>query len=917
MKFGLGHKIAAFTSILILLIGAALFSVLVYREQVTIHNLRMEQSMEFAKRTAFQVDDYLYSLDIREMRRVVSGALQSGSVETVWVLDTQGRLLTDGSEKPALRNQKPQEPFIDRLIGAEGPLNSMEAKHHWTGRPVTLNDGTVLGYVVVAFAQEQLDARFQANLINQLIVLGPALLFGVLAAFFLGRRIARPLEEVRAAAEQIGGGDWDVKIDIDSRDEVGDLARSIKAMADNLSQNAVSHDKMGNIVKERTAELQRHRDHLEELVHERTRELAKSEERFRGFAESTSDWFWEMDDHLRVSYLSDRFESVTGRPAGLVLGKTRRELADQQAVNKDPGKWLRHLEDLDAHRPFRNFEYNILPAFGGGAVTISISGVPVFDENGAFMGYRGSGEDVSARNAIAEELRQSEKKFRSIVQTTAEGYWLIDPATKKTTEVNSALCRMLGYGEEEMLGKTPLDFVNEENAAIFKAQMAQISDTDHRSYDIVLKAKDGGDVHTHFEASTIRSDDGSPRAAFAFVMDIGERIRSQNELREAKEEADRANQAKSEFLSSMSHELRTPLNGILGFAQLLEYDPGLPLQPPQKDKTDQIIKSGNHLLELIDQVLELAKIEAGKISVSLEDLPICTIYDECTPLITTMAEKRNISLDVECDESADILVHADHTRLKQVLLNLLSNAVKYNRDGGSITVCGSTTPRDMLHITVTDTGLGIPDDQQAKLFQPFERLGRETSEIEGTGIGLTITRELVRLMGGDIGFSSEVGKGTTFWIDIPCAAQGASVQTQADTTQGGGLDNPVGDAARQYVALYIEDNPANLMLMEQILDMVPNMSLISTHTAELGIEMARSQNPDIILMDIHLPGMNGIQALGQLKADAGTRDIPVIAVSAAAMPHAIEKGMKQGFVAYLTKPLNVHQLLETVRDVLK
>jgi len=919
MKFGLGHKIAALMSALIFLIGAGLSSVLIYQERVAIHDLRMDASHELTQRTATHIENDLYNLDIRKLRSTVATIMQGGGIDLIWVLDEHGRLLTDGHPAPRLRNQKPSVPFVDQLLGSGGTAELMDPSYHWVGQSVALGDGTVIGYVVVAYTQSHLDEHLRTSLINQLIVLVPALLFGVIAAFFLGRRIAEPLVAVSAAAEQIGDGNWDVVINDDSQDEVGDLARSINAMTKNLSQIAVSRDKLGEIVQRRTIELQRHRDHLEELVEERTRELTKSEERFRGFAESTSDWFWEMDENLCISYLSDRFEDVTGRPIGAVLGKTRRELAAPEAMQAEPEKWNEHFRDLEGHRPFRNFEYDILPDIGEGLISISISGVPIFDGNGIFRGYRGSGEDVTERKAIAEELRQNEEKFRSIIQTTTEGYWLIDPQTHEMLEVNPALCRMLGYDEGEILGRTPLHFVDAENAEVFKLQMAKINVTDHRSYDIVLTKKDGNKVPTHFEASTIRDANGKSHAAFAFIMDISERVQTQNELQQAKEEADRANQAKSEFLSSMSHELRTPLNGILGFAQLLEYDPSIPLYASQKDKTDQIIKSGNHLLELIDQVLELAKIEAGKISVSLENLSICDVFDECVPLIEGMSEKRNITLVTECSTHPNIMVRADQTRLKQVMLNLMSNAVKYNHDAGSISLSSKITGDDKIRVAITDTGLGIPEDVQDKLFLPFERLGREASDIEGTGIGLTITRELVHLMGGEIGFESEVGKGSTFWITVPLAhGTEAPASPRSPVVENAfTLNTPLGNEAKNYVALYVEDNPANLGLMEQIFDMVPNLTLLSTHTAELGIEIARTQRPDIILMDINLPGMNGVEALGQLKADSSTRDIPVLAVTAAAMPHQIEQGMDKGFLAYVTKPIQVENLLNTVREILK
>lgn len=920
MKIGLGHKIAAFTSALVFLIGAGLFSVMVYQEQVIIHDLRMQETHDHTKRISAQVEDHLYNLDIRELRRVAANILQAGGIDRLMILDEEGRLLTDGSDKPALRNKVPQFPYIQNLIHEKNnmPSMAMDGMHHWTGVAVISGDDTLLGYVVLNFSQARLDANLNANLINQLIVLIPALFLGVLASFFLGRKLARPLVAVSEVAEKIGNGDWDAVIDVASQDEVGDLARSINAMALNLSQTAVSRDKLENIVEEKTKELLWHQEELEVLVNERTQKLEESEERFRGFAESSSDWFWETDENLRTSFLSDRFEAATRLNASDVLGKTRRELTAPNALQKDPEKWQRHFDDLDSRRSFRNFEYELPAAADGNVINVSVSGVPVFDEQGVFKGYRGSGEDTTERNVTEQELRQSERKFRSIVETTAEGYWLIDSTTKETIEVNESLCRMLGYREDELLGKTPMDLVDDENAKIFKNSISQISTTDHRTYDIVMMKKDGSPLPAHIEAATIHNEDGSPRASCAFVMDISERIKTQDELRKAMEDADQANQAKSEFLASMSHELRTPLNGILGFAQLLEYDPGVPLHEKQKDKTDQIIKSGNHLLELIDQVLELSKIEAGKITVSLENLSISAVLDECVPLIITMAEKRQINLITHHEDCADAVVRADHTRLKQVFLNLMSNAVKYNREGGTITIAATVVKAGTIRIAVADTGFGIAAESFDSLFQPFERLGHESSEIEGTGIGLTITRELVRLMGGEIGFDSEVGKGSTFWVDIP-EAMNVSQSSQPDVRDeedGFALTVPVGDETKTYVALYIEDNPANLMLMEQVFEMIPNLELISTHTAELGIELARTHHPDIILMDINLPGMNGIEALGELHKLKETRDIPVLAVSAAAMPHQITEGLEKGFKAYVTKPIQVETLLSTVREIL-
>ncbi len=397
---------------------------------------------------------------------------------------------------------------------------------------------------------------------------------------------------------------------------------------------------------------------------------------------------------------------------------------------------------------------------------------------------------------------------------------------------------------------------------------------------------------------------------------LSKRRNAEKALEIAKEEAENANQAKSEFLSSMSHELRTPLNAILGFAQLMQFDPDTPLTDEQKDSTNQIIKGGNHLLELIDQVLELAKIEAGKMSVSIEAVSIIQLLDESISMVQTMAEKRNISINVNTDDCPNVEAMADYTRLKQVLLNLLSNAVKYNSDGGSISVVTKVEDDNFCYIAISDTGPGIPDDKRDAVFQPFNRLGHESSEIEGTGIGLVITRKMMHMMNGNIDFKSEVGKGTTFWIEIPLAEQASmsipsTAQTQDDIVT---IKSSIGAGKKSYTVLYVEDNPANLMLMEKIIERMSGVNLISSHNAELGLEMAEEQKPDIILLDINLPGMDGYEALEHLKINEKTSSIPVIAVTAQATKSDIKKGRHAGFVGYITKPIQVPELIKIIEE---
>lgn len=397
---------------------------------------------------------------------------------------------------------------------------------------------------------------------------------------------------------------------------------------------------------------------------------------------------------------------------------------------------------------------------------------------------------------------------------------------------------------------------------------------------------------------------------------VAERVEAEEKLFKAKEEAESANQAKSDFLSAMSHELRTPMNAILGFGQMLDFNPKEPLTEAQKDCVRHIMKGGQHLLELINDILELAKIEAGKVKLSIEDVSSALVLDECLPLIASMAEKRGIDISVPGPVAEVPSVRADYTRLKQVLLNLMSNAVKYNRKNGKVTISFEEAAGNMLRIAVTDTGEGIPEDQQSELFKPFSRLGAENSEIEGTGIGLVVSKNLIEIMNGAIGLKSEVGKGSTFWIELP--------QTQRDHGEAAAT---IAAATAQVEAegrlpsmsgtlLYVEDNPENLKLMELIVSRVEGLSMISTHTGELGIELARAEKPDVIILDINLPGMNGIEAVKNLHECESTNKIPVLAISAAATEKDIEKGLEAGFLRYLTKPVQVPQVINAIESAL-
>jgi CheY-like chemotaxis protein len=359
----------------------------------------------------------------------------------------------------------------------------------------------------------------------------------------------------------------------------------------------------------------------------------------------------------------------------------------------------------------------------------------------------------------------------------------------------------------------------------------------------------------------------------------------------------------------MSHELRTPLSAILGFAQLMES--GSP--PPtasQKRSIDQILQGGWYLLELINEILDLALIESGKLSLSLESISLAEVLRECQEMIEPQAQKRSISLTFP-QFDIPYFVRADRTRIKQVFINLLSNAIKYNKVGGSVVVDHVTSIPGRIRICVRDSGQGLTAEKMSQLFQPFNRLGQEANGEEGTGIGLVTTKRLIELTEGSIGAESIVGTGSMFWIEL-------SLSTERQPARGTDISSAAAHAPIQIDAsllrtlLYVEDNPANLMLIEDLIARRPDIRLLSARDGNRGIEIARNSRPDVILMDINLPGISGIQALGILAEDPTTAHIPVIALSASAMPRDIEKGLEAGFFRYLTKPIKVNELMQTL-----
>ncbi len=413
--------------------------------------------------------------------------------------------------------------------------------------------------------------------------------------------------------------------------------------------------------------------------------------------------------------------------------------------------------------------------------------------------------------------------------------------------------------------------------------------------------------------TALRDDFGEIIGYLLIGADNSVRKRVESDLNKAMAAAEKANLAKTEFLSAMSHELRTPLNAILGFAQLIESGTPAPTTI-QKRSLDQILKAGWYLLELINEILDLALIESGKLTLSHESVSLVEVMLECRAMIEPQAQKRDIKMTFPKFEIPYFL-KADRTRVKQVLINLLFNAIKYNKPGGAVSVEYTVQSKNCIRIGVRDTGIGLTPEQLKQLFQPFNRLGQESSSEEGTGIGLVVTKRLVELMGGTVGADSTAGVGSVFWIELSLTHAPRIVVPDEEHASLSQRQLPTGTPLR--TLLYVEDNPANLELVEQIIGRRPDLRLLSAADGNIGIEFARAYQPEVILMDINLPGISGVEAMKILRVDPLTAHIPIIALSANAVPSDIEKALAAGFFNYLTKPILLNPFLDALDVALK
>jgi PAS domain S-box-containing protein len=638
------------------------------------------------------------------------------------------------------------------------------------------------------------------------------------------------------------------------------------------------------------------------VLTERQAALAESEAKYRTLARNFPDGVVGLFDHdLRFTLMEGRGLDPIGFTKERLEGRTITEVGEElfpETVRVAEAQYRAALKGEKSTTERLVNDHTFL-----------VQIVPVRSETGEVVAGMLVGLDITERKDAEEELRRAEAFLSSVVENIPNMVFVKSADDLRFVRFNRAGEELLGYSRSELLGMNDYDLFPAEEAEFFTSKDREVLRSG-RLVDIAeerIQTRERGERFLHTRKIPILDADGHPVYLLGISEDITDRRMADAQIREAKELAERANRAKDEFLSRMSHELRTPLNAVLGFAQILEMeDP----TPDQRESVRQILAAGRHLLGLIDEVLDASRIATGRLSLSSEPVSVTDALTEAADLIRPLAMERGIR--VRIDDANGLHVQADRQRLKQVLLNLLSNGVKYNREGGDILVTWQHVTPDRLAIRVADTGIGIASEAMPRLFDPFDRLGAEMSGVEGTGLGLALSKGLIEAMGGTVKAESEAGAGSAFTIEL----HRAEPPVDRFEREWGAHGAASGQVTPSRTILYIEDNLSNLRLIERIISERPQIRLLSAMQASLGLELARDHRPDLILLDLHLPDMAGDEVLRRLREDPTTRTIPVVMISADATQTQINRLLAAGADDYLTKPLNVARFLQTVEAIL-
>ncbi|CAA7625234.1 conserved hypothetical protein [Candidatus Terasakiella magnetica] len=794
-----------------------------------------------------------------------------GALRDLMILDKNGIVLHGPDH---LYGKKYDVPLpSDGVLGGE----DFEGRVYAIAPTKGLHDYGGLGWSVVIRAPDIAIYGLANALRDSILWAGiPVTIILLLTALLISRRIASPIEALTKAVV----ANAPIPALSDYR-EAAELASAFETLLDGLRHN---QEKIEAEVVARTNEL---RDFLRVVDAHAIVSMA--------------------DGDGAITYANDHFCEVTGYAREDLLGRNhsmvqsgRHDTAfydDMWSTILQGGVW----QGTICNRTKDGSEYWVRSTIA-----------PTSDEASQhrFISIRTDITDVINDRERLEALSRELGLFRKIIESTSEAVTVADP-DERVIYSNPARELLYGRSGTDMLGDGMLDAIPPSAKHLVKTIRKGIAAGAGWQGQLPIRRADGTTFISASNIGVVTDAEGHVQYAFNIFHDFTPELARRMELDNARHAAEAANRTKSEFLSSMSHELRTPLNAVLGFAEVLLAATDNPLTDKQRGYVGYILSGGAHLLELINEVLDLARIEAGGVMLEVTTIQLRSVIDESLSLSNTIFAKYEVA-PVDETTDCDALVLADPLRAKQLILNLLSNAAKYNRRGGTVTVSCENVESGFHRLTIADTGNGIPDRKQDQLFKAFSRLGAEATEIEGTGIGLVLTKTLIESMGGRIGFSSVVGEGSRFWLDFPLSTD--SLQAPSTVTED---TSALHYCVEDRLVLYIEDNAANISLMEALFHQLAPMRLITATNAEDGLVLAESNQPDVILLDINLPGVNGFDAVARLKENEATRHIPVVGFSADAAGETTKRALASGFGDYLTKPIKLSALLRSLNRMME
>ncbi|MBT5550732.1 MAG: PAS domain S-box protein [Nitrospina sp.] len=783
----------------------------------------------------------------------------------------------------------PEDPILEKTVYSFDSLRP-RATHFAKLEYDPIDPDHFLG-VAISENYDTLLAGAIKTLYKFVLLLVAVVLVSLVLVNLITSYLTEPLTRLLKATDDLASGVENVDFPIEASGEVGFLARSLKEM--------------------------------DRTVGERTSALAESEQQNRSITNNLVDGLVTISETGIIKTFNPAAERLFLYSKSEVVGENVSCLMPDPDRSAHDGYLKSYLRTGQAKIIGIGREVTGLRKDGTTfAMELAVSSVGTADEEGNYtQTFIGLCRNIEDRKIAELKIHRLSKVFDSSMSEI----FSFDANTLKFVEVNRAAQRNLGYSMKELRQMTPLDLKPEFSLEDFDCLIKPLlnRETTGTAFQTVHKRKDGSvyPVHINLEYVT----EGSGGIFFAITHDMTEEKEAEHKLLEAKEEAEqskveaqKANQAKSEFLSKMSHELRTPLNAILGFSQLEIMKgerSGNGGDAKRLGNIQQIQNSGEHLLELINEVLDLSRIETGTMSFSLEPINVNSLLDEIYSQCKSLGEQYEVSLIYNQQNDLDpVYINSDRTRLKQVLLNLLSNGIKYNKPGGVTQLVLQKFPGDTVRISIKDQGLGIAEDQVDRLFTPFDRLNAERTEIEGTGIGLAIVKQLTEAMGGKVGVESKASVGSEFYVEFSTIPAPAQEQMEPALESGGGLGIETPDN-KQIKLLYIEDNPANVALITRLFDQFENIELHTAGEAVTGFKLLDSHSYDLILLDIHLPGMDGFEIFRHLSGDDKFKHIQVIALSAGATQSDIDKALDMGFHSYLTKPLDLSLVCKTITGI--